>query len=237
MTARFKVRLPALAPIFLSVVFVPWAPADAGVRICASETLTQRDQRQLYKVARSAVPDGELVQESLSVCLNRGAADASLETPRRVVSEGAYEWWLLRCKRGWRAWTCESPSMHRSATMVLAVEGQERRMQLWIDGNTSFTAAKELTSRAWAIYADTHSVPSPCWRSSNSESDDRLWARMRDSYKLDSTITELNVSVSSDGNVTEVQMFDGSGLGFTFRLDIDERSPGAVCWSEWIIVT
>jgi hypothetical protein len=233
----FMLRLSALALILLAGMLTPWTPAGAALRICASSTLSQQDHRRLYKAARATVPDGESWQEPLSVCRNRGSADAWLETPQRFVSEGAHEWWSLHCKRSRRDWTCEPPRMQRSATMMLVVAGQERRVNLSFDGTTSFAEAKELTSRAWAIFEDAHSIPTPCERSSGDEGDDEAWAKARADYSLDSTTNDLQVRLWTEKDVIEVMLFEGAGLGFKFRRrHVSDHSLVLKCWSEWVIV-
>lgn len=227
----------ALALIVLAVSLASWTRTDAQVLICASKTLGDQDQRRLSKAAKAVLPDDARLQAP-SACRNRGSASAWIETEYQPNAEGAQEWWSLRCRRAWRDWSCEPPHLHRSGTMALVIDGRERTISLSFDGNTSLADARELASRAWSIYQDATTAPTACSATSaNTENEHSAWIKARARYPLDPTASELEVSVTPNGNAMDVLLFSGSGLSLSFRRDPNDHSILPACWGEWVVVT
>lgn len=226
----------AFALIVLATPLVPWTRADAGMLKCDSKTLSEPDQRRLLKAAKAALPDNKTLQAPIP-CRNFGRASAWLETEHWLSAEGAEERWAMRCDRAWRNWSCDSPALLRSGTMALAVDGQERKIDLALNGSIPLADARDLTSRAWSIYQDATAAPKACAPSAHAKDDQNEWAKTRARYPLDATMTELYVTVHSNESDTEIDLFGLGGLSLTFRRDPNDPAVVSVCWSESIVVT
>jgi hypothetical protein len=214
----------------VAVLWIPSPHAQAGMRICASNTTSPQDLRNLKSAARSALPADVSLPEAPSICRNPGHASAWLETGHQQNPEGAEEWWILNCDRDEGRWSCESPVLKRKIALALPFAGQQRHITIFFDAKTATALAQELATRALYIFDDASTSIQPCGAPAASGDVREDWSAALKRVRPSSAETDLSVEVRTNADGAEVVLFDGT-LGILFRED------GSECWNEWVIVT
>ena len=211
--------------------------AEAGVLICQSHSTDSSDRQRLHEAMQKVAPNGVPDEGIPDICRNRRSAHAWLSTWSRLATNGAVEWWDFSCRRGARAWECETPEHRQLVWVYVEIDGILRRLEVSFDDATGIERARAFAPRAMRIIQDPMSEPLTECESTPSPEDRRQWEKAQRENALTPKDTAVELTVSSDEKgAVDVSTDGGIGLGLRFTDGSGEASSNRVCWEEWLVV-
>ena len=148
----------ALGILLLLLTWALVPPVQAQVLRCQSQHLGKQDRSRVLTIIRSILPRGVTLDGSLRECRNPGSAYTWVSTPPRPATDGAVEWWTLRCYRGRYKWSCDSAEHHLGMDFDAAVTGVTRHIHTDIIGEIGLQRARELTTQTLQLLQDPTSA-------------------------------------------------------------------------------
>jgi hypothetical protein len=207
--------------------------AAAQMLKCESHALAIDDEASLRAKARAVLPSQARI-ESVDACRNPNRALGWILTRKAITSEGISQWWELSCQRETMIWGCDTPAFKQLIKLTLAIDGQQREVELSFGRDIQLERGRSLAAKALAIYVD------PAVRLPGCEVEKPAVSDFYDAHRgnrLPTGKESIHISVVHTADRDEVTLDDVYvAIGFPAGPDEATRST-AVCWNEEVVVT
>ncbi len=197
----------------------------AAARRCGANHLEPAERDDVLHRARRVVPRdaGSLFLDS--ACWNRDSASAWFRTPTVVDPDGVHWWWVVRCERDTRSWSCDPAKRQRRIEVSVADVEKPAALMGSFPDNMSTSRAKAILVATATLVMNAEMPLPPCTRGSD---DANRWIRARSNLPTpDLDYPAAEVDVASTGVIVDYRQ------SLRFQFDKDDQS---VCWDELVIV-
>jgi hypothetical protein len=226
-SSRARVLLTALVAAAAAL------PAQAGLRKCASHTITGIDARNAMGAARRVAGTSRLTDKGLTVCMNLGRGLAWFQAEPEPQSDGS-EWHpSVDCERETGRWRCKK-EITRTLPIEVSVNGADRTFVFGIPNHVPAETARALARKAYAV-APQLEVSQTCDYQPGVHSFARApeWlAEMKTSYARMEPSFWQRIDVH-DGTAS----VDVNNFVLNFRRASPDAEWEFTCWDMEIVVT
>jgi hypothetical protein len=223
--------LAAFALTFFLGSAGPAQVARAGVRLCASHTLTGSDRSGAWRVIKRTAGKRIIRWKSLSSCVNRDSAQAWIDLEHEPQADGSIIHPALSCERGHLIWECtDTPSRFLGVTVTSGA--REHRINVQLPRSLSVAGVKPLVEEGFRR-APLLRPEQECGLGTGDSGDVQMLENPKSAFTLDGTEKTLSLIEYEASEIwletfTEALVFSRSaapGSPYVFK-----------CWQVMIVI-